>query len=51
MGDEREWDGGVKGISFIGGRFVLEDVLELTVEDVSKIVEIGLVSCVVTLRG
>ena len=52
--EESGWvmnESGVIGISLIGGRFLLKDVLELMVEDVSKMLEIGLVSCVVTLRG
>ena len=32
-------------------QFVLEDVLELMVEDVSRMLKIGLISCVVTFRG
>ena len=50
VGDEWEWDGRVIRISFIGGRFVPEDVLELMVEDVSKMLESVLVGCVVTLH-
>ena len=50
IGDEWERDGGVICISLIGCRCVLEDVLELIVEEVSKMLEICLVVSVVTLH-
>ena len=50
IGDEWERDCGVIGNSVTEGRFVLEDVLELIVEEVSKMLEIGIVGGVVTLR-
>ena len=50
IGDEWKPDGGVIGISFIGGRFILEDIIEIMVDEVSKMLEIGLVGGVVTLR-
>ena len=39
------------GSSLIGDRLLVEDVLELIVEEVSKMLEIGLVGGIVTLCG
>ena len=50
MGDVWDWVGGIIGISLIGGRLEVEDIQYRLVQEVSKILEIGLIGGVVTLR-